>query len=350
MKVFTIIGGVNGTGKSSLVDAIEYEYGDKYNICKFDGFENLFGENEGLQAISLGNENKNTEKEIKKINKEIKEITNGVLGELKEDDNEYEDDMFISTHDAEEITNEDTMVVVVDVNKPSYTECEALLSLTKTIVVLDHHRQGNEVIQNSSLSYIEPYASSACEMVAEILQYFADGVRIRNIEADSIYAGIMVDTDNFMQKTGVRTFEAAAFLRRCGADVSRVRKLFREDMEDYRAKGETIMNAELYLDSFAISVCPSGYVESPTIVGAQAANELLNIVDVKASFVLTEYDNQIYVSARAIDEVNVQIIMERLGGGGHLNIAGCQFEGIDLQEAIKILKDMLKEMLDGGEI
>ncbi|QOV20155.1 DHH family phosphoesterase [Blautia liquoris] len=266
------------------------------------------------------------------------------------DDNEYEDDMFISTHDAEEITNEDTMVVVVDVNKPSYTECEALLSLTKTIVVLDHHRQGNEVIQNSSLSYIEPYASSACEMVAEILQYFADGVRIRNIEADSIYAGIMVDTDNFMQKTGVRTFEAAAFLRRCGADVSRVRKLFREDMEDYRAKGETIMNAELYLDSFAISVCPSGYVESPTIVGAQAANELLNIVDVKASFVLTEYDNQIYVSARAIDEVNVQIIMERLGGGGHLNIAGCQFEGIDLQEAIKILKDMLKEMLDGGEI
>lgn len=206
------------------------------------------------------------------------------------------------------------------------------------------------MIQNSSLSYIEPYASSACEMVAEILQYFADGVRIRNIEADSIYAGIMVDTDNFMQKTGVRTFEAAAFLRRCGADVSRVRKLFREDMEDYRAKGETIMNAELYLDSFAISVCPSGYVESPTIVGAQAANELLNIVDVKASFVLTEYDNQIYVSARAIDEVNVQIIMERLGGGGHLNIAGCQFEGIDLQEAIKILKDMLKEMLDGGEI
>lgn len=265
-------------------------------------------------------------------------------------DQEYGQDMFVSCHEAKEIVDDNTMVVVVDVNKPSYTECEDLLYLTKTIVVLDHHRQGSEVVKNSVLSYIEPYASSACEMVAEILQYFADGVRIRNIEADTIYAGIMVDTDNFMQKTGVRTFEAAAFLRRCGADVSRVRKLFRENMSDYRAKGETIMNAELFRDSFAISVCPSDYVESPTIVGAQAANELLNIIGVKASFVLTKFKNTVYVSARAIDEINVQIIMERLGGGGHLNIAGCQFEEIDLPEAIDILKETLAEMLDGGEI
>ena len=263
---------------------------------------------------------------------------------------DYDQHMFVTSHEAKEIVDDNTMVVVVDVNKPSYTECEELLYMTKTIVVLDHHRQGSEVIRNSVLSYIEPYASSACEMVAEILQYFADGVRIRNIEADSIYAGIMIDTDNFMQKTGVRTFEAAAFLRRCGADVSRVRKLFRENMEDYRAKGETISNAELFRGSFAISVCPSDYVESPTIVRAQAANELLNIIGVKASFVLTEYRNTVYVSARAIDEVNVQIIMERLGGGGHLNIAGCQFEEIEVPEAIKILKETLTEMLDGGEI
>lgn len=263
---------------------------------------------------------------------------------------DYEPHMFVDCHEAREIVDDNTLVVVVDTNRPSYTECEDLLSMTKTIVVLDHHRQGSEVIKNSVLSYIEPYASSACEMVAEVLQYFADGIRIRNIEADSIYAGIMIDTDNFLQKTGVRTFEAAAFLRRCGADVTRVRKLFREDMDDCRAKGETVKNAELFKDSFAISICPSEYVDSPTIVGAQAANELLNIINVKASFVFTVYRNTVYVSARAIDEVNVQIIMERLGGGGHLNIAGCQFEGTDVQAAIAQVKKTISEMLDGGEL
>lgn len=263
---------------------------------------------------------------------------------------EYEPRMFVNSHEAKEIVDDNTMVVVVDTNKPSYTECEELLYMTKTIVVLDHHRQGSEVIRNSVLSYIEPYASSACEMVAEILQYFAEGVRIRNIEADCIYAGIMVDTNNFMQKTGVRTFEAAAFLRRCGADVSRVRKMFRENMDDYRARGKTISNSELFMGTYAISVCSAEHLESPTVVGAQAANELLNIVGVKASFVLTKVKETIYVSARSIDEVNVQIIMERLGGGGHLNIAGCQFEGIEMEEAVKKLKATLAEMLEGGEI
>ena len=263
---------------------------------------------------------------------------------------DYDAHMFVNCHDAKEIVDENTLVVVVDTNNPKYTECEELLYLTKTIVILDHHRQGSDVIPNSVLSYIEPYASSACEMVAEILQYFTEGVRIRNIEADAIYAGIMVDTDNFMQKTGVRTFEAAAFLRRCGADVTRVRKMFRENMNDYRARGEAIKNAELFRDSFAISVCPSDYVESPTVVGAQAANELLNIVGVKASFVLTDYRNVIYVSARAIDEVNVQIIMERMGGGGHLNIAGCQLQDMSVDNAKMYLKKTLAEMLDGGEI
>lgn len=180
---------------------------------------------------------------------------------------EYDSRMFVNSHEAKEIVDDNTVVVVVDTNRPNYTECEELLSMTKTIVVLDHHRQGKDVIQNAVLSYIEPYASSACEMVAEILQYFADGIRIRNIEADSIYAGIMIDTNNFLTKTGVRTFEAAAFLRRCGADVTRVRKLFRENVEDYRAKGEAIRNAELFREHFAISVCPSEGLESPTVVG-----------------------------------------------------------------------------------
>lgn len=288
--------------------------------------------------------NKTTHIVLESPNSSVRPLMEGFLT-----DPEYEDSMFIDCHEARELVDENTLVVVVDVNRPSYTECEDILYMTKTIVVLDHHRQGSEVIRNAVLSYIEPYASSACEMVAEILQYFADGVRIRNIEADSIYAGIMIDTDNFLQKTGVRTFEAAAFLRRCGADVTRVRKLFRENMNDYRAKGETIHNAEIFMDCFAISECPHDYVDSPTVVGSQAANELLNVIGVKASFVLTEYRGLTYISARAIDEVNVQIIMERMGGGGHLNMAGCQFE-TGIAEAKRILKETLTEMVEEGEI
>lgn len=263
---------------------------------------------------------------------------------------EYDSRMFVNSHEAKEIVDDNTVVVVVDTNRPNYTECEELLSMTKTIVVLDHHRQGKDVISNAVLSYIEPYASSACEMVAEVLQYFSDGIRIRNIEADSLYAGIMIDTNNFLTKTGVRTFEAAAFLRRCGADVTRVRKMFRENMDDYRAKGDAIRNAELFRECFAISVCKSEGLESPTVVGAQAANELLNVVGVKASFVLTDYRNTIYVSARSIDEINVQIIMERMGGGGHLNIAGAQLEHHSIAEAKDILKQTLQKMLDEGDI
>ena len=265
-------------------------------------------------------------------------------------DKEYGGDMFVSGHDAKEMVNMNTMLVVVDTNRPSYTECEELLYMVETIVVLDHHRQGGEIIQNAALSYIEPYASSASEMVAEILQYFDDSIHIRNIEADSLYAGIMVDTDNFLTKTGVRTFEAAAFLRRNGADITRIRKMFREDMKNLQAKGQTISETELYDKYYAISVCPTEGIESPTIVGAQAANEMLNIKGVKASFVLTLFKDTVYISARAIDEVNVQIIMERLGGGGHLNVAGAQLKGKSIAEARMLLKTTLKEMTDGGEI
>lgn len=263
---------------------------------------------------------------------------------------EYGPQMFVTSHEAKELVDDNTVVVVVDTSRKNYVECEELLSMTKTIVVLDHHRQGKDVINNAVLSYIEPYASSACEMVAEILQYFEDGIRIRNIEADSIYAGIMIDTNNFLTKTGVRTFEAAAFLRRCGADVTRVRKMFRENMDDYRARGDAIRNAELFRDCFAISECKSEGLESPTVVGAQAANELLNVIGVKASFVLTDYRNTIYISARSIDEVNVQIIMERLGGGGHLNIAGAQLPHHTVNEAKDVLKQTLQTMLDEGDI
>ncbi len=263
---------------------------------------------------------------------------------------EYKEDMIIGSQQAIEMAGSNTVLVVVDVNKPSITECPELLRLCKSIVVLDHHRQGTEVIENATLSYVEAYASSACEMVSEILQYIGQSIHITAEEADCMYSGIIIDTNNFMSKAGVRTFEAAAFLRRNGADVTRVRKLFRENATEYKAKADAVSQAEIYRSSFAISTCTSEDIQSPTVVGAQAANELLNIKGVKASFVLTEYQNQIFVSARSIDEVNVQVIMEKMGGGGHLGIAGCQLSDVSIFEGIGILKGTLDKMIAEGDL
>ena len=261
---------------------------------------------------------------------------------------DYEPSMFVDSNQAKELVDNNTVVIVVDTNKPSYTECQDLLYMTKTIVVLDHHRRGSEVIQNAVLSYVEPYASSSCEMIAEILQYFADGLKLPSIEADCIYAGIMIDTNNFTTRAGVRTFEAAAFLRRCGADVTRVRKMLRDNIDSYKARAEAVRTAEIYRDYFAIARCPSEGLESPTVVGAQAANELLNIAGVKASFVLTSYNNEVYISARAIDEVNVQVMMERMGGGGHLNIAGAQVKDT-MDETERMLKEIIDQLYQEGD-
>ncbi len=263
---------------------------------------------------------------------------------------DYEDLMFIDRRKAKELVNADTVLVIVDTNKASYTACADLLRQTNAVVVFDHHRQGVDRIENAILSYIEPYASSACEMVAEVLQYFDENTKLKSIEADAMYAGIVIDTSGFITRTGVRTFEAAAFLRRNGADITRVRKMFREHPEDLRAKSKAIADAELFRGQYAISVCPSEHTTQPTIVTAQAANELLNVEGVKASFVMTEYNSMIYISARAIDEVNVQIIMERLGGGGHLNIAGCQLIDYTIEEAQELLKDTLIQMEGDGDI
>ena len=262
----------------------------------------------------------------------------------------YPADLFIKNEEALLITNKNTLVMVVDTNRPSYTECPELLNRTDTICVFDHHRQNSEVIENPELSYIEPYASSACEMIAEVLQYFSENIKLEPSEADCIYAGILIDTNNFMTKTGVRTFEAAAYLRRAGAEVTRVRKMLRNDMAAYKARAEAVRHAEVYRGAFAISVCPADNIESPTIVGAQAANELLNIVGIKASFVLTEYQGKIYISSRSIDEINVQLIMERVGGGGHLNVAGAQLTNCTIQEAKRMIQDTIDEMIKEGDI
>ena len=263
---------------------------------------------------------------------------------------EYEADMFLNSQQAKDIVDDNTLLVVVDVNRPSYTECPELLDMVRTIVILDHHRQTGEQIENAVLSYIEPYASSSCELVAEILQYIGEGLKLRQSEADAMYSGIMIDTDNFLTKTGVRTFEAAAYLKRCGADVTRIRKAFRTGMTEYRTKAEAISNVETYLDYYALAVCTSKGIDSPTVLCAQVANELMNVVNIKASFVFTEYNGKIYISARSIDEVNVQIVMEKLGGGGHISTAGAQFSDCTIEEAKKRLMKVLDTMTKEGDI
>ena len=261
----------------------------------------------------------------------------------------YGKDIFLTSGEALDYISDSAMVVVVDTNKPQMTECPELLKRSKTIAVLDHHRQSSTVIDNAVLSYIEPYSSSTCEMVAEVLQYIVDDIKVPSIEADCLYAGIMIDTRNFMNRTGVRTFEAAAYLRRCGADITRVRKMFRDDMESYRAKAEAMRMAEVYREQYAIAECPSD-IASPTVLAAQTANELLDINGIKASFVLTVYNGRIFLSARSIDEVNVKIIAEKLGGGGHINSAGAQFEHTNVKEAIEALKVTIDQMIEEGDI
>lgn len=243
---------------------------------------------------------------------------------------DYESDLLIDGEEAKELVDESTLLVIVDVNKGSYTECPDLIDMAQSVVVIDHHRQAGDAITKALLFYIEPYASSACEMVAEISQYIGNGLRLRPAEAEAMYAGIMIDTNYFTDKAGVRTFEAMAYLRRSGADVVRVRKLFREDINEYKIKAAAIQDTELYLGEYAIAESLAEGVESPTVLGAKIANSLLDINGVKASFVLTKYNGKIYISARSIDELNVQVMMERLGGGGHINMAGAQLKDMSM--------------------
>ena len=262
---------------------------------------------------------------------------------------DYPEDMFITGAQALQMVDNSTVLVVVDCNRPSIIDEPELLRACKTIVVFDHHRQSSETIQGAVLSYCEPYASSACEMIAEMMQYIADGINVKGPEADAMYGGIVIDSQEFTVQTGVRTFEAAAYLRRCGADITRIRKIFRENFKDYQAKAAAISSAEIYRDAYAFSTIDPKGLESPTVVCAQAANELLNIRGIKASIVLTLYNDIIYVSARSIDEMNVQVLMEKLGGGGHRTIAGAQLREGSLPEAIATIKQAIDEMIKEGE-
>ena len=263
---------------------------------------------------------------------------------------DYPNDMFIDGETAKALVDNNTMLVVVDCDRPSIIDEPDLLTMVKTKVVFDHHRQSSETIQGAVLSYCEPYASSASELIAEMMQYIREGIKAKPIEADCMYGGIVIDTREFTNQTGVRTFEAAAYLRRCGADIIRIRKIFREDFIDYQAKADTISKADIYREYYAISTLERAGTESPTVLCAKAAKELLNIRGSKASIVLTKVEDTVFLSARSIDELNVQVLMEKLGGGGHRTVAGAQMKGFTIEECIDKVRAAIDEMIEEGEV
>lgn len=311
-----------------------------HSICDIDSFGSAVGVYRIAKTL-----NKKAHIVINDVTSSIRSMLNRFLNNP-----DYEEDMILNNEQAIAAVDVNTLVVIVDVNRPNYTECPKLLELAQTVVILDHHRQSGEPVDNAVLSYIEPYASSACEMVAEILQYIGEGLKLKQVEADAMYAGMMIDTNNFLTKTGVRTFEAAAYLRRNGADVTRIRKMFRTEMHEYMRKAESITSTEIFMECYAFAECSSKGVDSPTVLAAQVANELLNIDNTRASFVFTEYQDKIYISARSIDELNVQVVMERLGGGGHMSVAGAQLPGSTVEEAMERVKEVLRKMTEEGEV
>ena len=251
---------------------------------------------------------------------------------------------FITQQQAVAKVSEKSLVVVVDTHRKTMTICPQLLQTAKKIVVFDHHRKSTDFIDNAVLIYHEPYASSTCELITEMIQYFGEKIKLKPVEADALLAGITVDTKNFCVKTGAITFEAAAFLRRHGADSVRVRLLFQNDMASYQAKASAVKDAKIIYENMAFSVCPTS-AENSILTAAMAADDLLNIVGIKASFVCCLLEDTVYISARSLGEINVQMIMEKLGGGGHMTVSGAQLTHCSVKEAEQKLKQAIESYL-----
>lgn len=255
-------------------------------------------------------------------------------------------DIFITGDQAMDRIDKRTLLVVVDTHRPSFTEVPQLVKMAEKVVVIDHHRRSVEGMENAILTYLEPYASSTSELVTEMTQYFGEKVKLSNIEADALLAGITMDTKNFIFKTGVRTFEAASFLRRSGADPTSIRQLFQDDMDTYVARADAVRAAEIVYPGIAIAICPPDIKNAP-LIAAQAADNLLTIRGIHTSFVLCKNGDEIMISARSLGNVNVQVVLEKLGGGGHLTMAGAQISDITEEEAkqkvIEALEEYLKE-------
>ena len=261
---------------------------------------------------------------------------------------DYGEKVFVPVEKAAQYVNKDTALIIVDVNRPEIFECPELIRKTKTIVMIDHHLQSGDRVDNVSLAYIEPAASSASEMITELLQYISGDLKLSKLEAEALYAGILIDTDSFTKNTGVKTFEAAAILKKSGVDIGRIKGMFSDSLEDYRLKATAIETVEMFEPGFALAISPSEGAENPTVLAAQVANDLLNITAVRASFVLVKYNGKVSISARSKSDVNVQLIMERMGGGGHMNVSGAQLSGCTVEEAAKKVKQTVRKMLEEG--
>ena len=261
---------------------------------------------------------------------------------------EYED-VIINKEVALENIDEDTVLVVVDTHKVNYVDSPELLERAKKIVVVDHHRRSTDFIENATLMFQEVYASSAAELVTELLQYAEAKVDLKTIEAESLYAGIMMDTKNFTFKTGVRTFEAAAYLRRCGVDIIRVKKWFQSDLASFNIIADIVKKAEIVTDGIAVSTYDE-VTKDANLICAKAADELLTISDITASFVLGNNGEKICISGRSIGDINVQVILEKLGGGGHITLAGAQVENMTMEEAKQELINRIHEYFSEIEV
>ncbi|RCX21030.1 c-di-AMP phosphodiesterase-like protein [Anaerobacterium chartisolvens] len=261
-----------------------------------------------------------------------------------QNDGEYEN-LFIGRAEALNKVNTRTLLIIVDTHRAAFTECPQLLNYTDQIVVIDHHRKGADFIQDAVLTYQETYASSTCEMVTEILQYVEENPGLRPLEVEALYAGIVIDTKNFTFKTGVRTFEAASYLRRQGVDTFTVKQLFQNDLKTYTSISNVVRDAEIINDRIALSVCASN-VKSAQLIAAQAADQLLSLSGIAAAFVLSTAGATVFISGRSFGDINVQVILEKLGGGGHFTVAGTQIEGISVEEAKEKLKYAIINYID----
>lgn len=290
---------------------------------------------------------KTNKKEAYIVNETESASISRFIEEAKQEE-EYKNAIIKKEEALEKITS-DTLLVIVDTHKTSYVEVPELLEKTSNIVVIDHHRRSTDFIENSILTFHEVYASSACELVTELIEYSENEVSLSQIETEGLYAGIMMDTKNFTFKTGVRTFEAAAYLRKSGVDIIKVKKWFQSDIETYQKISEIVASSEIVKDTIAIAIYNKEDVDS-NIVCAKAADELLTISNITASFVIGNLNNKVCISGRSIGDINVQVILEKLGGGGHITLAGAQVEGMNImevkQELIKYIEEYFTEIMN----
>ncbi|MBP2034013.1 c-di-AMP phosphodiesterase-like protein [Clostridium algifaecis] len=273
------------------------------------------------------------------VNVSIKPIFNKII-----EDEDY-NNVFINSNDCMDKVDKGSLLVIVDVHSKSYVQSMKLVEKFDRIVIIDHHRKATDFIEGNFLNYIEPYASSTAELVTEMLPYMVENPKLKVIEAEALLAGICVDTKNFYFKTGVRTFEAASFLRKIGADTIDIKKFFSYDLETYLNRAEIIKSAEIY-NGIAIAICPDNIED--TLLAAQAADELLNITGIKASFVFVEIKDEVFISGRSLGDINVQLILESLGGGGHMTMAGARLK-MSIKEVLEILKKTIDEYIEEEE-